>query len=280
MAKFSHGFHSVFDAPGCARYSGAIVTDSQPHDPEAQADPETDLDTAFVAARESADQRADFYEVFLHTELFIPTRDDEENDDDDASFTPLLVEAEGVPYLLLFDSLDRLSSWAEREIGHIRVPGHTLVEVMDPRLHWILNLGTPFTKEFVAEEIQWLQQVLNRERVERREVPAGTKIVVGSPKKEPEALIEALRPILEDNPAIRDAHLAQVHYDLEGEKPHLALAATLDVDDEALQGKIRKEVAVAARPFLKPGQEIDIHLDDGPLARKIIEVVDPFYLRR
>lgn len=259
------------------------MSDSHQHDPDAPAEdltPETDLDAAILAARESPEDRTSFYEVFLHTELFIPTRDDEENESEDDSFTPLLVEADGVPYLLLFDSLERLSSWAEREIGHIRVPGHTLVEVMDPRLHWILNLGTPFTKEFVADEIGWLQKVLNRERVERREVPAGTKIVVGSPKKEPEALIEALQPILKDNPAIRDAHLAQVHYDLEGEKPHLALAATLDVDDEAMQAKIRKEVAVAARPFLKPGQEIDIHLDDSPLARKIIEVVDPFYLRR
>jgi len=251
-------------------------------DPEAT--PVTDLDAAVEAARNDPDQRAAFYNVFLRADLYIPTRnlpDEEssEDDSDDESFTPLLVESEGVPYLLLFDSLERLHSWAEQEIGHIRVPGQTLVEVMDPRLHWILNLGTPFTKEFVSDEIAWLQKTLSGERVERREVPAGTKVLVGAPKNEPEALIEALKPILKRHSEIRDAHLGQVHYDLEGESPHLALAATLDVEDEELEGAIRKEVAIAARPFLQPGQEVDIHLDDGPLARKIMEVVDAFYRR-
>ena len=258
----------------------AAVSDQEPRDPETPPSPATDLDQAVEAAREDADRRAAFYDVFLRADLFIPTREEEGDEaGEDQSFTPLLVESEGVPYLLLFDSLERLQTWAEGEIGHIKVPGHTLVEVMDPRLHWILNLGTPFTKEFVSDEITWLQQILKRERVERREVPAGTKILVGAPKREPEALAKALQPILERHSQIRDAHLAQVHYDLEGERPHLALAATLDVDDEELQGSIRKEVAIAARPFLKPGQEIDIHLDDGPLARKIMEVVDPFYRR-
>lgn len=263
----------------------ATVTDHDPQDPDTLSSPETDLDQAVEAARVDSEQRAAFYDVFLRTDLFIPTRETPEEAsgngeaENDESFTPLLVESEGVPYLLLFDSLERLHSWAEQELGYIRVPGHTLVEVMDPRLHWILNLGTPFTKEFVSDEITWLQKILKRERVERREVPAGTKILVGAPKKEPEALAKALQPILERHSEVRDAHLAQVHYDLEGERPHLALAATLDVDDEELQGSIRKEVAIAARPFLQPGQEIDIHLDDGPLARKIMEVVDPFYHR-
>jgi len=257
----------------------AAVSDQDPRDPETPSSPETDLDRAVEAAREDPDRRAAFYDVFLRSDLFIPTREEASETGEDQSFTPLLVESEGVPYLLLFDSVERLHTWADGEIGHIRVPGHTLVEVMDPRLHWILNLGTRFTKEFVSDEITWLQQILQRERVERREVPAGTKILVGAPKKEPEALAKALQPILERHSEVRDAHLAQVHYDLEGERPHLALAASLDVDDEELQGSIRKEVAIAARPFLKPGQEIDIHLDDGPLARKIMEVVDPFYHR-
>jgi hypothetical protein len=263
----------------------AAVSDQDPQGPDTSSRAQTDLDRAVEAAREDPERRAAFYDVFLRAELFIPTRETPEEDAqagdaaEDPSFTPLLVESDGVPYLLLFDSLKRLHSWAEREIGYIRVPGHTLVEVMDPRLHWILNLGTSFTKEFVSDEITWLQQILKRERVERREVPAGTKILVGAPKKEPEALAKALQPILERHMEVRDAHLAQVHYDLEGERPHLALAASLDVDDEELQGSIRREVAIAARPFLKPGQEIDIHLDDGPLARKIMEVVDPFYHR-
>lgn len=254
---------------------------SQSQSPDDPPRPESDLDAAVAAAREDPDQRAVFYDTFLRAELFIPTREpegDEEPDEDDA-FTPLLVESDGVPYLLLFDSLERLQSWADREPGFIRVPGRTLIEVMDPRLHWILNLGTSFTKEFVSEEISWLQKAVRRERVERREVPAGTKILVGAPRREPEALAKALRPILERNRVVRDAYLAQVHYDLEGERPHLALAATLDLDDDAIQTSLRTEVAIAARPFLKPGEEIDLHLDDGPLARKIMEVVDPFYRR-
>jgi len=261
------------------RYSDRTVSAHDPQSPDDSSSPESDLDAAVAAAREDPDRRVAFYEIFLGAELFIPTRPAADAAGDGDEFTPLLVESDGVPYLLLFDSLERLRDWADREPGFIRVPGRTLIEVMDPRLHWILNLGTPFTKEFVSEEISWLQQAVRRERVERREVPAGTKILVGAPKKEPEALARALQPVLESHRVIRDAYLAQVQYDLEGERPHLALAASLDLDDEAVQAAIRREVAIAARPFLKPGQEIDLHLDDSPLARKIMEVVDPFYRR-
>lgn len=238
--------------------------------------PASDLDAALAAAQDSPDRRADFYELFLRSELWVPTH---EGDGEDQGIRPLLVESEGTAFLLLFDSAERLQAWAQQEVDAVRIQGAALAQGVDPRIHWLLNPGTERAKEFVPEEIAFLQQSLEERKMESREVPAGTEVRVSTAQKVPEGLEESLREVLSASPAVRDAYLAQVHYELEGETPHLALAASLDAAGEDAQKRLHFEIATAARRHLGQGEEIEIHLEEGDLSRKIIQVAEPFYQR-
>ena len=123
----------------------------------------TDLDKALVLARKDQQRSSDYYDLFLNTELLIPTTGkpelvDDQVQGDEAIFTPWLVEKEGKRYLLLFDSRDKLAAWAKKEIGFVRLPGHVIMQIMDSSIHWMLNMGTEHVREFVSDEIRWLKK--------------------------------------------------------------------------------------------------------------------------
>jgi hypothetical protein len=123
----------------------------------------TGLDRALDLARKDVRRSSDYYALFLNTELLIPTTgapelDDQRADGGEAVFCPWLVEKEGTRYLMLFDSPEKLAAWAKKEIGFVRLPGHVIMQIMDPSIHWMLNVGTTYAREFVSDEIKWLQK--------------------------------------------------------------------------------------------------------------------------
>jgi hypothetical protein len=75
---------------------------------------------------------------------------------------PLVIESGGNDYLMLFDSRERLYAWAEAELDSVEVPGHVLAATTMPPLHWALNVGTPYSKQFFPDEIAWLREVVER----------------------------------------------------------------------------------------------------------------------
>jgi hypothetical protein len=75
---------------------------------------------------------------------------------------PLVIEAEGNDYLMLFDTKERLLSWAQTDAPFVEVPGHVLAATTMPPLHWALNVGTEYSKSFLPEEIAWLREVVER----------------------------------------------------------------------------------------------------------------------
>ena len=79
---------------------------------------------------------------------------------------PLVIEAEGNDYLMLFDSEERMYAWAETKVVSVQVPGHVLAATTQPPLHWALNVGTEYAKQFVPDEIAWLREVVERCKAE------------------------------------------------------------------------------------------------------------------
>jgi len=126
----------------------------------------TELDNALAAAEENHDLLPDFYERLLNTTLYIPTHETPEEDDTAASegdaFSPLIMEAEGNPYLMVFDTRERLSAWAEKEVGFVALPAHVVVGMTPEKLYWALNVGTDHPRQFVPDEIAWLKTVVQR----------------------------------------------------------------------------------------------------------------------
>jgi hypothetical protein len=72
------------------------------------------------------------------------------------------MESDGNDYLMIFDTKERLTAWSEKEVACVEVPGHVLAATSMPPLHWALNVGTDYSKQFVPDEIAWLRQSVER----------------------------------------------------------------------------------------------------------------------
>lgn len=130
----------------------------------------TELDRALAIMRQDmsdAASQSKFYDLFLNSTLFVPTLAEAKSDgaddgDEDREVVPLVIEAEGNDYLMLFDSVERLHAWAEAEVSSVPVPGHVIAATTVPPLHWALNVGCEHSKQFVPEEIAWLKDSVER----------------------------------------------------------------------------------------------------------------------
>jgi len=130
----------------------------------------TELDQALEALRldvDNAKSQSKFYDLFLNGTFFVPTASPELHDLppdalEDGAVMPLVIEAEGSDYLMLFDTRERLNAWAEAEVDFVEVPGHVLAANTMPPLQWALNVGTEYSKQFLNDEIAWLKEVVEK----------------------------------------------------------------------------------------------------------------------
>ena len=244
----------------------------------------TELDLAFEAATKNPKKQPEYYDLFLNSEIFIPTHDVPSEDrrrraGESETIIPVIVESEGKSYLMLFDSKERLSAWAKREIGFAAIPGHAIVKMMNPSIHWALNVGTGHVKVFVPDEIRWLKESVSRSK--QATLSKGTTVLVGAPAKTPAGLVESLTRNLERNPEVAEAYLGQVHYAKEGEVPHLALVLRTSALPPSVIDAIREDLATASRGYLGKDQYIDIFVDDGKgVGAEVTKTVTPFYVRK
>ena len=128
----------------------------------------TELDTALENLRQDVNdprRQSRFYDLFLNASFFVPTLTGEAAEAagvQEGQVLPLIMESEGNDYLMLFDSKERLSAWSEQEVDCVEVPGHVLAATSMPPLHWALNVGTDYSKQFVPDEIAWLRESVER----------------------------------------------------------------------------------------------------------------------
>ncbi|RNC67539.1 MAG: SseB family protein [Desulfuromonadales bacterium] len=130
----------------------------------------TELDKALELLRQDmsdAKGQSKFYDLFLNSSFYVPTLDDEALEGaavapQEGQVLPLIIEADGNDYLMLFDTRERLHAWTRTEVKCVEVPGHVLAATTMPPLHWALNVGTDYSKQFVPDEIAWLRDVVER----------------------------------------------------------------------------------------------------------------------
>jgi len=129
----------------------------------------TALDQALQTLRadmDDAKRQSKFYDIFLNTTFCVPTLDQQGSggaaDVEDAQVLPLVIESAGNDYLMLFDTEERLKDWAAEDVVWVGVPGHLLAATTMPPLHWALNVGSEYSKQFLPDEIAWLREVVER----------------------------------------------------------------------------------------------------------------------
>ena len=111
-------------------------------------------------------RQSKYYDIFLNTTFCVPTLDPQDLDGASAlakgEVLPLIIESEGHDYLMLFDREERLKTWAGDRVRWVGIPGHVLAATTMPPLHWALNVGTEYSKQFHPDEIAWLREVVER----------------------------------------------------------------------------------------------------------------------
>lgn len=127
----------------------------------------TALDQALQKFIQNDEEHSQYYDLFLNSQFHIPTIEDEaesgkttvsEND----AISPIILEADSKSYLMLFDNEERLTAWAKQSVNFVVLPGYVIAEMTTPELHWAVNVGTDYSKEFVPDEIAWLQDVVKQ----------------------------------------------------------------------------------------------------------------------
>lgn len=112
------------------------------------------------------ENQSQFFDLFLNTTFFVPIIPEDEREKAGIpagdGVLPLVIEADGNDYLMLFDSRERMNAWAESEVECIEVPGFLLAATSEPPLCWALNVGTDHSKQFIPEEIVWLKEAVKR----------------------------------------------------------------------------------------------------------------------
>jgi hypothetical protein len=247
----------------------------------------TPLDHALEVAEKEQEKGNVFYNLFLNTDVFIPTHDaaslgQPRRSEAGESFHPVVIENNGIPYLPIFDTYDRLVKWsAEHQMSYVQMPAHALIRSsLDAKLHLALNVETSHVKIFVPEELKWLRKVYEAQIPKEFSVPAGTKVLVGAPATIPEGIEDSLRVCLKRNREVEAAFLGQVHFMIEGEKPQLFLVLKIDNEGKEFIKNIQEDIGVAMRSILQKGVNITLQIYDGNgVSSDIVKTVEPFYSR-
>ncbi len=120
----------------------------------------TELDEALGKYLENDDHQAEYYDLVLNTDFYIPLNDEGDSStlESKESVSPRVYESDGKSYLMLFDSEERLSGWAKNPVNYVILAGFKVAEISTPSLHWAINIGGGYAKEFVPDEIRWLKE--------------------------------------------------------------------------------------------------------------------------
>jgi len=242
--------------------------------------PATQLDHALAAADRGDAEAQAFYDVFLNARLYVPTAEDEPGSP--AGTVNLLVadvDDEGI--VPAFDSEARLTDWAERDAPFTVLPGHALIEQLDPTLQLALNVGTKHFKLFVETELAWLRERLG-ETVTDLEPNDQDEAADFKTTDPPGALVDAMIPAFRRNELVAVAFLVESEQPAAGKTRRFTLVLDVGDADDAVFAELARDIGIAARSGLGTDEYMDI-IAFNPLegvGRALLEkAVDPVFAR-
>jgi len=121
----------------------------------------SELDESLEKYIADENQQEQYYRKVLATDFYVPLAHDanQETIDNQGGVTPMVLESDEKAYIMMFDSVERLSTWAQKEMPYAILNGSAVARFSPAGLHWAINIGSKYAKEFVPDEINWLKQM-------------------------------------------------------------------------------------------------------------------------
>ncbi|MHB1948141.1 MAG: SseB family protein [Gammaproteobacteria bacterium] len=138
----------------------------------------TELDQVIAAAYASQGQQEDVNKVYLtllRNILFLPISKEKEPGDEEP-FRPLFAQVDDNYFMLAFDTLERLKTWADDQldnIDYVEISGAEIIAGVSDSVYLCLNYGTEFYKEFSPDEVKRLKMIVARIEQMKGGEPAG-----------------------------------------------------------------------------------------------------------
>lgn len=119
------------------------------------------LDDALKAYIEDENQQEPYYQLFLETDFYVPlaNQGSQEEIEKQGGVAPMILESDEKPYMMLFDSTERLATWAKKDIPYAIFSGAAIAQFSPESLYWAVNMGSEYAKEMVPDEIKFLKQM-------------------------------------------------------------------------------------------------------------------------
>ena len=243
----------------------------------------TELDKALAFVRGNPDEIHVFYNTFLNSFLYLPTHNTTEQEKEEIAPTgkelrPIFTQHGDTIFLMIFDSLERLSAWAQDEVGYVGLEGHSILDMMDSKFHWYLNYGSEFAREFSSGEIEWLKSAVQKATHQTRSVEEDTEVLMGAPKTIPEGLMEVLHSVAEQSNEVQQATLGQILMVGKMDFPELALAVQFGSVNDQQREDVLHAFTVAARSVIDDATEFWIFIaGESSIGDGLLTDVEPFY---
>jgi hypothetical protein len=132
----------------------------------------TELDQLIAAAFASEGKQEDVNKVYLallRASLYVPVQKKEADavavNDEAEPFQPLFAKVDDKFFMLVFDTLERLTAWAGDEFSameYVELSGRDVLSGIGDVVFLGLNLGSVWYKEFSPDEIKRLKMVVSR----------------------------------------------------------------------------------------------------------------------
>ena len=120
----------------------------------------TELDKALQAARENEEKGADYLNLLLNCEVFVPVWNEivpPENETDSVNINPVITENENNKCIMAFDTQEKLEAWSDQTSHAASMRGYDLfMMVKEAPVLICVNAGTEYIKLFERPEIEWI----------------------------------------------------------------------------------------------------------------------------
>jgi hypothetical protein len=214
--------------------------------PSGPFDHPNELEVALIAAAKDPVARGPFYRILLDSTVYVVGGVGRDKPAGPTTFevgeTLALRNGtlpDGRSCIPFYSSLDWLSVLLTEPAPCLALPVRSLFE-NTPGATLVLNLGSPWGKEFTPEEVKHLLDHGSASKEIGGSAPR--RMTLGLPTVEPTALLAALTTVLKSHPEVSGAYLAWVDFPDEASAPH----ALIGLDGDGDLREARQDVGATA----------------------------------